>query len=817
MRIYALIITCIGLLIVSGCGGGSSSRGADSGNGGDGNGSPQYNVEVRRTSFGIPHIKASNYANMGYGYGYVHAQDNLCVLAEDLLTIRGERAKYLGRDGTYTIVANGSTANNVDSDFFWKFIATDAAIAPLKNSDQEAIDATKGFVAGYNRYVKELNAGEHPGRHLACRDEAWLTQISADDMFRRYFRLTLLASSSVFVNEVSQAKPPGPDNLPLPVDLDDILALDPGALPLSGGLPIGSNMYALGPDAVSEESLLLGNPHFPWTGTERLYLTHLELPDAEIMGASLYGVPAVLIGFNEHFAWSHTVSTAYRFTFYELTLNPADPTQYLYDGEMRDMEASEVSIDILEDDGTSTSETRTLYRSHYGPMLELAVSGVPVLEWSPLKAYTLRDANAENDSLMNQFFSWNRAQSFEEFVELHGSVLGVPWVNTAATGPGKPAYYGDVTVVPNVSDAKVQTCGALPLQAVLGQLMPGLPILDGSRSTCEWDSDEDAPRPGIFGPANLPKITRNDWVHNCNDSYWVSNPAEPLTGFAAIIGDEGTERTLRTRLCMQQVIKRLDGSDGRPGDRFDLETLQEVALDSAVLSEQLARPSMLSSYCALPLPLLSTGGASVDTSAACSVLATWDGKNNLDSVGGHIWREFWRNTGGPLPIATPIDDLLWLTPFSASDPVNTPASLNVLNPIVATAFADGIQKVLDSSFELDTPMGQIQHSGVHDSIIPIFGGEGFEGSFTIANARSGGLEEDGYNITYGNSYIQTVTWDNAGNPVAEGFITYSQSADPASPYYKNMTEAYSAKQWIKFPYLEADIAADTVETLNLSE
>lgn len=176
MRIYALIITCIGLLIVSGCGGGSSSRGADSGNGGDGNGSPQYNVEVRRTSFGIPHIKASNYANMGYGYGYVHAQDNLCVLAEDLLTIRGERAKYLGRDGTYTIVANGSTANNVDSDFFWKFIATDAAIAPLKNSDQEAIDATKGFVAGYNRYVKELNAGEHPGRHLACRDEAWLTQ-----------------------------------------------------------------------------------------------------------------------------------------------------------------------------------------------------------------------------------------------------------------------------------------------------------------------------------------------------------------------------------------------------------------------------------------------------------------------------------------------------------------------------------------------------------------------------------------------------------------------------------------------------------------
>ncbi|MGB1581415.1 MAG: penicillin acylase family protein, partial [Nevskiales bacterium] len=576
------------------------------------------------------------------------------------------------------------------------------------------------------------------------------------------------------------------------------------------------NMYALGPDAVSNESLLLGNPHFPWTGTERLYLSHLQLPDAEIMGASLYGVPAALIGFNEHFAWSHTVSTAFRFTFYELTLNPTDPTQYLYEGEMRDMEATDVVVDILEEDGSVSTETRTLYRSHYGPMLEFGVSGVPVLEWTPLKAYTLRDANAENDRLMNQFFRWNRAKSYEEFVELHSSVLGIPWVNTAATGPGKPAYYGDVTVVPNVPDSKVQTCGAQPLQTALDLLMPGLPILDGSRASCEWDSDEDAPAPGIFGPANLPKITRNDWVHNCNDSYWLSNPAEPLTGFDAIIGNEDAERTLRTRLCMQQVIKRLDGSDGRPGNRFDLDTLQDIALESTVLSEQLARQTILDTLCAVPVPILGSSGP-VDIAEACNVLAAWNGKNDLVSVGGHIWREFWRRLGGPLPVATPLNDLIWTTPFSAADPVNTPNGLNPLNPTVIQAFADGVQAVLDSPFELDTPMGQMQHSGVHDSIIPIFGGEHFAGSFTIANSRGGGLTDNGYEVTYGNSYIQTVTWNSQGQPVAEGFITYSQSGDPASPWYKAMTEAYSAKQWIKFPYTDAEIAADTLEVLNLSE
>src|SRR3546814_10298099 len=101
-----------------------------------------------------------------------------------------------------------------------------------------------------------------------------------------------------------------------------------------------------------------------------------------------------------------------------------------------------------------------------------------------LKAYTLRDANAENDRLINQFIKWNEAQSLDEFKALHKSILGVPWVNTVATGPGGKAYYGDVTVVPHVTDAQNLVC-ASPLQLVVGQLMPGLPVLDGSRSACE--------------------------------------------------------------------------------------------------------------------------------------------------------------------------------------------------------------------------------------------------------------------------------------------------------------------------------------------
>ena len=37
-----------------------------------------YAATVRRTSHGIPHVLANDYASLGYGYGHAFAQDNLC-------------------------------------------------------------------------------------------------------------------------------------------------------------------------------------------------------------------------------------------------------------------------------------------------------------------------------------------------------------------------------------------------------------------------------------------------------------------------------------------------------------------------------------------------------------------------------------------------------------------------------------------------------------------------------------------------------------------------------------------------------------------
>ena len=786
------------LLLTSGCG--SSQRIGDNAGGDDPvTGTPTYDAQIKRGSFGVPHITGEDYGDIGYGYGYVHAEDNLCVLAEDLITIQGERARYFGRDGTYTLQANGNTSNNVESDFFWRHVATAERVAALAaDASPEAAAATAGFAAGYSRYVAELKAGEHPGRHASCRDAEWVTPITATDIYRRYFRLSVLASSSVFVSEIAGAQPP------VGGQQQTTSSVDRAEFPLSNGLDIGSNMYALSAGATqSGQSMLFGNPHFPWIGTKRLYQAHMTIPgELDIMGAALYGVPAALIGFNENVAWSHTVSTAYRFTFYELTLAPGDPTSYVFDGETVAMEPTEYTVQVLESDGSITEETRTLYKSRFGPMLTLTVSGVPVLPWGTDRAYTLRDANAENTRLINQFFEWNRADSLEEFIELHASVLGVPWVNTIATGPGGQAYYGDVTVVPNVPDSKVQACQST-VSAAFAQLVPGLPVLSGNQASCDWDTDEDAPAPGIFGPSNLPTLVRDDWVHNCNDSYWLTHPEEPITGFAAIIGNEESARSLRTRLCIRHVQERLDGSDGRPGTGFaDLAELQDIVLSSAVYTARIALDDVLADICPTGTAI-SSGGTPVDISGACAVLETWDRSNNLDAVGGHIWREFWRRADDTsLP--------LWLTPFSVDDPVNTPRDLNTANPEVIAALADAVEVLGDQGVALDATMGSLQTSNVHDPI-PIFGGEGFEGSFTIAGRAN--LVDGGYPVIRGNSYIQTVTWDDNGDPVAEGFVTYSQSTDPASPYFQDMTQAYSDKQWIPWRFTPDQIAADP----NLSE
>jgi acyl-homoserine-lactone acylase len=779
-----------------------------------GSGTLQYNVSITRTQYGVPHITAGDFGSLGYGYGYAFAQDNLCTMMEDYVAIRGQRSQYLGGSGSYSIPAVPVTASNIDSDFFWKLIADDTAVQNFKSAiDPRAALALSGYVDGFNRYMNELLAGQHPGSQAACATAPWLQNISEDDVYRRIIRLAVIASSSALENEIVAAQPPAL-NLSAKAQARArrraLTALarakpeDP-AFARMREKRFGSNMYALGPQATANGTpMVYGNPHFPWTGTERLYMAQLTIPGTmDIEGVSLYGIPVINIGFNDYLAWSHTVSTAYRFTLYQLTLNPLNPTQYLYNGQYVNMTPVPLSIQVLQSDGSLQTQTRTLYKSQYGPMLVISDAGIPVLGWNNVMGFTLRDANLENTRLINQFFLWNLATSFTQFKQLHASVLGVPWVNTVASGPDGDAYYGDVSVVPNVSNAEASACAAPVFSTLVAQLEPGLPLLDGSRADCQWGTDADAPAPGIFGPSHLPVLERQDWVANMNDSYWLTNPAQPLTGYAHIIGSEGTARTLRTRLGILQVQRRLAGSDGLSGTGFTMANLQQIVLNSHMYSGELAQASVLSQMC--------PNAGIYNVASACAAIAQWDQASNLSSVGLPVWQEFWRNISG-------LTESPWLTPFNVNDPVNTPNTLDTLDPLVQKALSDAQATVQNAGIGLNTPLGQVQYSAVNNASggarIPIFGAEGDPmGSFTAA--YSNGLVKTGYPIDFGNSYIQTVSW-NSGGVLAQGFLTYSESTDPANPHYADFTQAYSQKQWSQFPFHAADVQAAAESTIQLT-
>jgi acyl-homoserine-lactone acylase len=742
-----------------------------------------YRVEIRRTSYGIPHIKADDYGSLGYGLGYAFATDNHCMFANHLTTVSGERSKYFGPDGSSLQSGSSRTGfNNLRSDFFFKTLFDENALVKAYNaSPPEMQQEMTGYVEGYNRFIAEGKFSQD------CKDAKYLREIGVLDLLRHNFEQVSHSSSEVLLDAVYAAQAPYVGakissepvlNAPSSREVRDFFKLD------TDESKMGSNAVALGRDTTENgKGMLLGNPHFPASGPDRFYEMHLTIPGKlDVMGGSLAGVPVVNIGFNNRVAWSHTVSTAFRFTIFELKLVAGDPTSYWFDGEKRKMTSKTVTVQVLQPDGSLKNSSRTLWRTHFGQMI---ASDALRMGWGSTFAYTIRDANAENSRFIEQWWRINQAKSAAGIKRALEQNVAVPWVNTIAADAAGNAFYADIGAVPNVSDAKAKQC----VQGFLGKAIYAaakLPVLDGSASACEWDNDNSAPQAGILAGKNMPSITRSDWVMNSNDSYWLSSLQQPLTGFPRIIGDEGTPRSLRTRLGYKLILERLAGTDGLAGNKFSLATLQQLLFNNRNLGAELLTDSVVKNCPA-------------NLEKPCSILAKWDKRENLESVGAVVWREFWTRARR-LP--------LWAVPFDIKDPVNTPRDLNtdpaVLEQIYA-ALSDAVTELEKQKVPLDASLGSVQYAVRGDKNIPIHGGFGDEGVYNVQFAN---LKNGHYEPITGSSYMQTVTWDDDYNPQAEALLSYSLSPQSDNPHFADQTELYSQKKFVKLPFLEAQIKAD---------
>ena len=761
--------------------------------------SAAYDVDIRRTEHGIPHILAKDFGSLGYGYGYAFAQDNVCTMADSYVTVRAERSRFFGPDGKYEFRGNGTAPNNLKSDFFFKRIIDDKTVEKLiaepapRGPKADIREAVRGYVDGYNRYLAETPVGEIPDP--ACRGQEWVKPIEEIDAYRRFYQLALLASGGVAIDGIGEAQPPTPPvtggaATAAPDPFEVLESTDPKRFDeILGG--IGSNAVAFGKESTENgRGLLLGNPHFPWDGAERFYQSQLTIPGKmDVAGGSLFGVPIVLIGHTQNMAWSHTVSTARRFTPYELKLVPGSPTTYLVDGQPKEMKRTKVTVMAKGAGGKLEPRTRTLYAAEQGPILT-SLLGTPLFPWTTNTAYALGDANATNFRYLNHFFDTNMAQSVEELDAIERKYQGIPWVNTIAADSAGKAYYADIGAVPNVDNDKISSC-SVPLGRATDAALR-VQVLDGSRAACGYGSAEDkgAVAPGILPPSRMPSQFRDDYVHNANDSYWLTNPKAPLEGFPRIIGDERTVRAPRTRLGLKIIEE---------GGKFGPQELQDAVFNNRQYLGELWRTELVAMCRQDPgVP-----------AAACTALEKWNLRDDLDSRGALLFRRFASRAvlaqGGP-----------FRTPFSPSDPVNTPRGLNTENPQVRQALRDAVADVNGAKIPFDAPLGDFQYEKRGDEKVPIHGGPGTLGVWNAINVIWD--PKEGYpNVPHGSSYVQVVGFDGTPCPDARTILTYSLSASPESPLFGDQTRMFSRKQWVKSRFCERDIqAAPGLKTTRLN-
>lgn len=776
-----------------------------------------YDAEITRTTGGIPHIKAGNLADAGYGVGYAAAQDNLCTLADTIITARGERSRFFGQGAGSPIPAN------VASDAFFTWNRESGNLERRVNtpasqggpSDQSRA-MVAGYVAGYNQYLED-KGGRYGITDPRCVGAHYVRPISTMDMWAVANMLGMRASSTQLMTAIVGAG----RSVPTPAAPfqasrtgrsggDDALAdqitkeleatvRDEGADPTRGSNAVGAGK-AVSTDGKS--GVLLANPHFPWEGNERFWEFGIEVPGVvKSVGAGLMGSPVPNIGHNAHVAWTHTVSTARRFTFNRLALAANSATTYLVDGQPKQMKKTTVAVNI----SGVQNENFDIYSTDLGPVM---INPGNAMNWttSPTpgagNAWVLHDPNADNLRLFDQWLAMNQAGSAQELVDSQKRIQGIPWVNTLGADDQGNSFYTDQSVVPNVPANRIATYGS----NATGCLVPGTEalvtaanyyVLMANETRCLPVTDADSNAPGIFGGANLPDVITTGYVQNANDSYWLSTPDSPITGYSPLMGGTGVTQSARTRAGIEMIRERIAGTDGQPGTKFSLETMKGLwtAHRSMVAEDVLDE---LVTLCNEEM------GATPAIAPACPILASYDATGKRESKGGWLFSRWY---------ALAPTGSFWAVPFDAANPTTTPRGLNVTGAgrtAKVTALANAINELNARGVALDASHGDVQYTLRHGKKIRIPGCN--TGCYPVISVSTNAADYG--RVITGNSFVMFAEMGPAG-PRAQALLSYSQSEDVTSPYYADQTERFSNLDFIDLPFTAAAIEAQKLNRITV--
>jgi acyl-homoserine-lactone acylase len=161
---------------------------------------------IQRTAHGVPHISAPDLQTLAYGVAYAYAQDNVCMVADQLVTARGERSRWFG--GTASALLGRRMLPNEQIDLFIAAHMDDAALAGAweRGASAEARSMVRGFVDGYNRFLAD-HAGRLPA---ACNAQPWVRPMTQAEYFRASEILMTQAGIAALADAMIGARPPAP-------------------------------------------------------------------------------------------------------------------------------------------------------------------------------------------------------------------------------------------------------------------------------------------------------------------------------------------------------------------------------------------------------------------------------------------------------------------------------------------------------------------------------------------------------------------------------------------------------------------------------
>jgi acyl-homoserine-lactone acylase len=822
-----------------------------------------YEATIVRTTDGVPHITGATVTDAAFGQGYASGEDRACDLADQVVKIRGERARWFGA---------GDGDEHLNSDIQWRAIGIfDLALADWEQLPAETAALFDAFSSGWNAHLQAVGVDGVSGW---CAGEAWVRPVEASEVYAYARSIALNASGTRIGGFIPTAQPPatGGDATDGTGGTDGEASGAGGATPNAagptttagggstaaptgsiGGLadaPVASNGWAIGADrSATGGGMLVATPTSRGRASCASGRCTSPCPARwTLRGAAL-----------RRARHRHRLHRDLRLDPHRVGRQPVHrlhdrsgarlPTTYRYGDEEREMTSEEHSIEVLGDDGevetvTHTSVVHPLRAGHRLPGIRLdrvSRDHLPRRQHRQRRVHppVLRHARSRRPRRVHRR---PRGAQRRPAVQHHRHVRR------------RRAWYADTSATPNLSEealaAYEERLGTDAVTRVASE--NGAVLLDGSDPLFEWVDAPGARDPGLVPFDAQPQLERSDYVFNANDSFWVAHATELLDGdHSPLHGRQETARSPRTRenaVVLDDTSP--EGASGADG-AFTLDELADAALANrgytsrVLLGEVVARCEGIDLVSVTEVPGEDgeepvLPAADVAIADACDVLARWDGVYDLDRAGPPLWRE--------LMSRYEFTDLieagaLWDRPFDPSDPIGTPAGLAPASgqgdlDLVLEHLARAVQILDLAGFAPDVTLGDAQFAIRNGERVPIHGGGAYDGvtnivgfgrGHSILDPTLGEVTRDvlvggsaladvgdgsGYLINNGTSFLLALAYGDAG-PEAKVFLAYSNTEDRSADDYTAATERFSAKDWRNVAFTAEAVAADARSTITV--